>query len=305
MTREAVAAIGGIQTIVKPGDRVFIKPNFVTAGSAGARPIFRNGECAKPEIVLAIAEECLRVGASEVIVGDGAQVPRFAWERITTMDGETNLAAEAVRLMSAYTGKLSLACLNADSSGWVDVPTRTKLGVISISSLVAGADRVISVPVIKTHTNAALSLSMKNLMGVISNERHGGYPYRAQIHTAGLEQSFVDVVSAVKPDLAIIDGSICCEANGPTVDAEGGRGRTVDMRDRLGSWVVLASTDLLAADATAARIVSHDPATIRQFSLARDQGIGQMAESAIQLEGARLSDLRVAWQPAQLARALR
>ena len=71
------------------------------------------------------------------------------------------------------------------------------------------------------------------------------------------------------------------------------------MRERLGSWLVLASTDLVAADTTAARIISQDLSTIPQLKMAYDQGLGEMREKSIEIVGARLEDLRVDWTPAK------
>ena len=99
MTRDVLNLLGGIQTVVGEGESVFIKPNMVTLPFAreGWDP-FREGECTKVEILVALAEECLRVGASEVTIGDGSQAPRFDWSRATTLDGSTHLAREADRL---------------------------------------------------------------------------------------------------------------------------------------------------------------------------------------------------------------
>jgi uncharacterized protein (DUF362 family) len=173
MAREALEAVGGTQAVVSPGETVFIKPNMVTLPWAhlGRNP-FAMGECTKPEIVIAVAEECLRAGAAEVIVGDGSQMPRFSWEYATTLDGSTNLAAEAARLSSKYGGKVTLACLDADSPEWVEVPSRTDLRRIAVSGLVARADRVISIPVIKTHQWAQVTLSLKNFVGVTPLARY-------------------------------------------------------------------------------------------------------------------------------------
>ena len=308
MTREALEAVGGAQKIVNEGETVFIKPNMSTlpfVPNIGNR--FVAGDCTKPEIVIAVAEECLRAGAAEVIVGDGSQMPTFDWKLATTLDGSTNLAAEAERLSSKYGGKVTLACLDTDSPDWVEVPTSTYIEKVAISSLVARADRVISIPVMKTHQWAQLSLSLKNFVGVTPLERYGWNGAATMWSRALLDhrspeaiaQLYLDIVNAVKPDLAIIDASIGVEGNGPA--ATEGKGLTVDMKERLGSWLLLASTDLVAADATAARIMSFDVAEVKQLGMAYEMGLGEMREESIEIVGERLDDLRVSWLPAEPA----
>jgi len=308
MTREALEAVGGARKIVNEGETVFIKPNMVTlpfVSSIGNR--FVVGECTKPEIVIAVAEECLRAGAAEVIVGDGSQMPTFDWKLATTLDGSTNLAAEANRLSSKYGGKVTLACIDTDSPGWVEVPTSTYIEKVAISNLVARADRVISVPVMKTHQWAQVSLSLKNFVGVTPLERYGWKGADTMFSRAlfdhrspeAIAQLYLDIVDAVKPDLAIIDASIGVEGNGPSAGEN--NGLTVDMKDRLGSWLLLASTDLVAADATAARIMSQDVAEVKQLSKAYEMGLGEIREESIEIVGERLDDLRVEWLPAKLA----
>jgi uncharacterized protein (DUF362 family) len=308
MSREILEAVGGIQSIVNPGETVFIKPNMVTLPWVSqGHNAFALGECAKPEIVIAVAEECLRAGAAEVIVGDGSQMPRFDWEFARTLDGSTDLVAEAKRLNSEYEGKMTVACLEVDTPEWVTVPTGISLGEVAISSLVTQADRVISIPVAKTHLIAGLTLSMKNFIGITPLERYGwknapDYDrillHRNDYTPEAVGQLYFDLVKAVKPDLAIIDFSIGVEGNGPT-SSQGGK--AVDMKDRLGSWLLLASTDLVAADATAARVMNHDAVYVdRILTLAHEQGLGEMREEAIEIVGERLDDLRVEWLPAKL-----
>ncbi len=74
----------------------------------------------------------------------------------------------------------------------------------------------------------------------------------------------------------------------------------MDVRSRLGSWLVLASTDLVAADATAARIMSDDVASQEQLILAYQMGLGEPREGAIELLGESLEALRMPWQAARL-----
>ena len=308
MTREVLEAVGGIQEIVQPGETVFIKPNMVTLPWASrSRSPFMLGECTKPEIIIAIAEACLKAGAAQVIVGDGSQMPRFDWSFARTLDGSTHLAAEAERLSAAYEGKMTLACLEVDTPEWIEVPTSISLGKVAISSLVTGADRVISIPVAKTHAWAGLTLAMKNFIGITPLERYGwkNAPNYDRIdlhrndHTPeAFGQLYFDLTKAAQPDLSIVDFSIGLEGDGPTT----GQGtRAVDVRDRLGSWLLLAGTDPLAVDATAARVMNHDAAYVdRILAKAYKQGLGEVREEAIEVVGERLDALRVEWRPAKL-----
>ena len=311
MTRDALDAMGGIQTVVAEGETVFIKPNMVTLPWGGTSNRFTNGECTKPEIIVAVAEECLRVGASLVTIGDGSQMPRFDWENAVTLDGSTNLVQEAARLNSVYAGTVNIASLEVDSPSWAEIPTSTGLGTIAISNLVADADRVISIPVAKTHSWAHLTLALKNFVGVTSLARYGvsvgggAFDRGGELdHSspAAIAQIYLDVVAGVQPDLAVIDFSIGIEASGPTL--RGGLGRTIDMRDRLGSWLVLASADIMAADATAARVMSHHMSQITQLGMGFDMGLGEIRQNHIEMIGESLDSLRVEWEPANLENQL-
>lgn len=307
MTKQVLDRLGGIQTVVHPGETVFIKPNMVTLPWAEQGNSFSGGECAKPEIICAVVEECLRVGAGEVTVGDGSHAVELPWERATTLDGSVDLKAEVTRLGVQYDRPARVASLESDSPGWVEVPSSTSLGTILVSSLVMGADRVISIPVAKTHSSAQLTLSLKNFVGVAPLWRYGdlenGIPDRGVVFDHSSPQAiaaiYLDMVRGIQPDLAIIDFSIGIEGNGPNL---GHGGRTVDMRDRLGSYLLLASTDLVAADATAARIMSHDPGKVAQLGMAHEMGLGEMRKDRIELIGARLSELRVPWRKAEVGR---
>ena len=309
MTREAVGRLGGMQTVVGEGETVFVKPNMVTLpwASASNNP-FRRGECTKPEILVAVAEECLRVGASQVVIGDGSQAPQFDWSNAVSLDGTTNLAREAARLSAQYGREVRLACLEVDTPEWVTVPTRISLGSVAVSSLVLDAHKVISVAVAKTHQWAHLTLSLKNFIGITPLRRYGwmsqGNYDRVFLHRndptpEDFGRLYMDLARAADPDLAIIDFSIGMEGNGPTSD---NGGIPVDMMTRLGSWLLLASTDSVAADATAARVMDHEATYVgRILTMAQEAGLGAICPQSIEILGAELEDLRVPWRAAQVS----
>jgi uncharacterized protein (DUF362 family) len=178
---------------------------------------------------------------------------------------------------------------------------------VAVSSLVLRADRVISIPVAKTHRWAYLTLALKNFIGITPLARYGctgQVTSRVALHSndaapRGFGRLFVDLAHAAGPDLALIDFSIGMEGNGPSSDLGG---LPVDMRERLGSWLLLASTDAAAADATAARVMNLETPFVNEIlTMAAEAGMNEICETSIELVGARLSDLRVRWQAAQPA----
>lgn len=305
MTRDAIDAIGGMDSVVEMGDKVFIKPNFVNFPWAKDNNCFQNGECTKPEIIIATTEECLKAGASEVIIGEGSHLPKFDWKYAVTFDGKTNLVKEAKRLSEKYNSIVTLACLETDSPGWIEVPSITPHHKIAISNLVTNADKVISIPVAKTHSWSQLTLGTKNFLGITPLSRYaqwvdnswwnrGSFDHSS---TRAIGQVFLDIVKAIRPALTIIDFSIGIEGNGPT-RSQGGR--AIDVKDQLGTWAIVASKDIMAADASAARIMSHPVSKIRQLGMGYEMGLGVIDENDIEVKGEKLENLTVDWKPAKL-----
>jgi len=306
MTRDALEAIGGMNKIVNEGETVFIKPNMVTLPWAPQNDCFMKGECTKPEIVMAVAEECLKAGAAKVIIGEGSHLYTFNWRNAEFLTKSNNILYEATKLNSIYPGEITVACLENDSPSWVEVPSKSNLGKIAISSLVANADRVISIPVAKTHSWAQLTLSLKNFIGITPLKQYAvwvnnSYWDRGSVldHSSpqALAQIYLDIAKAIKPDLAVIDFSIGIEGDGPT---SGSGGTVVNMKHRLGSYLVVASTDLIAADSTAALVMNHDVRKMKQLTIGYEMGLGEMRSEAIEIIGEKLQDIMVDWKPAKL-----
>ena len=72
------------------------------------------------------------------------------------------------------------------------------------------------------------------------------------------------------------------------------------MKKRLGSWAIVASRDIMAADATAARVMSHDTKKVKQLVMGFEMGLGEIREEAIEIVGDKLDNVRVAWKPARM-----
>lgn len=305
MTREAIEAIGGMKSIIDEGDRVFIKPNFVNFPWAQYNNCFRNGECTKPEIIIATTEACLEAGAREVIIGEGSHLPTFDWKWAITLDGKTDLIEARDQFEKKYKGKVWLACLEEDSPGWTEIPSQTRHSNIAISSLVTDADKVISLPVAKTHSWAQLTLGTKNFLGITPLSRYAQWVDNSWWNRGSFDHSspraisqvFLDIVDAIRPALTVVDFSIGIEGNGPTMD---NGGRPVNIEDHLGSWALVASKDIMAADATSARLMGHNIQRVKQLTMGHEMGLGQIYNEAIEYKGENIENLRMGWKHARL-----
>jgi uncharacterized protein (DUF362 family) len=296
MTRRAIDSIGGMDSVVKPGNSVFIKPNAVGWGLGGPDTNhITKGERTKPEIVIAVAEECLKSGASRVVIGEAAQDLDYRFPQQYLLDGQTRLGYHIAELNDVYGPKVLFAGVHSSTPYWVFVPSRTEFGHIGVTSFAAEADVVISIPVLKTHHGCGVTLGIKNFMGITPTCLYGNPRLRFHQCDMGVEQCFLDVVKGVQPKLTVIDASIGAEGEAPGVGP--GAGTTVDMKDRIGNWAILAGTDPVAVDCTATRMIGHEPMWVRHLRMAYDQGMGELREDQIRLIGGNLEDLRTEWTP--------
>ncbi|HZS03234.1 MAG TPA: DUF362 domain-containing protein [Blastocatellia bacterium] len=243
------------------GKRVVLKPNLVEYHAA--HRINTN------PLLVAAAIDCFRaLGAAEVIVADGP-----GHQRDTEMLLELSGLDEVVR-----GEKARFVDLNTDSIHRVETATHlAKLGELWLPETILGADLVVSMPKMKTHHWAGVTLSLKNLFGVIPSVRYG-WPKNV-LHWHGIDESIVDIATTVRPGFTIIDGIEGMEGNGPL------HGETVN------SQVIVMSENLAAADATAARLMGLDPLKVVHLSYMRDLG-APVAARRITQAGERLADYR-------------
>ncbi len=254
----AVDAIGGIKKVVKRGDKVFIKPNLVV-------PLPReSGTVTDPEVVRAVIKLVKEAGASQIMVGDAPVFiykSRKAFEVTGMKEVVEDEEAEAVYL---------------DEEEYVEVkvPRAKLMNTIKLPKKLLDCDKFITVPKLKTHTMCRVSLAIKNQIGLLSPEEKQIY-HRTDIH-----QKVVDVTLAAKPDLAIVDGLVALEGQGPTY------GNALKM------GVIIAGEDLVSVDAVASSIMGFDPQEIPHIRLASLQGLGEMDLNKIEVKGASISEVR-------------
>ena len=220
------------------GKTVLLKPNLVGLDPLGMMNTH-------PAVIAAARESFLRLGATEVMVGDGP-----------AMDRDTQAVLESIRLRE-YAGPLSrfFVDLNTDDVERVLLKTRaSRLRELYFPKVVRGVDFLVSLPKLKTHHWAGVTLSLKNMFGVIPGSCYG-WPKNI-LHWAGIDRAILDINAAVRPDFAIVDGIIGMEGNGPIQGVSKTAG------------VLIAGDDPVAVDSTSARIMGLAPEKIDHIARA-------------------------------------
>ena len=139
--------------------------------------------------------------------------------------------------------------LNLDEVHAVNLRTRaSRLKQLYLPRTVLEADYIVSLPKLKTHHWVGVTLSLKNMFGIVPGCCYG-WPKNV-LHWAGITPSILDINSTVRPDFAIVDGIIGMEGNGPIQGSPKASG------------VLILGDDPVAVDATCARVMGLDPERI-------------------------------------------
>jgi uncharacterized protein (DUF362 family) len=251
MFEAGIAALGGMKAFVKQGQKVVIKPNIAWD---------RTPEMAantNPDLVGAIVRHCKAAGASKVVVFDHTC---HNWER-TYVNSGIKAAVEAAG------GEMAAANLEQQYRE-VDLPKAKTLKKAKIHTEMLDCDVFINVPVLKHHGGAKLSLTMKNLMGVVWD--------RQAWHKGGLDQCVADICFAPrKPDLCIIDAYRILRKNGP---------QGVAKEDAEIAKYQLLGRDMVALDAAATKLFGKDPMEIGYIRIAGEMGAGQNDLSKVKVK---------------------
>jgi uncharacterized protein (DUF362 family) len=246
------------------GKTVLLKPNLV-----GLDPL--NVMNTHPAVIAATREAFLKLGASEVFIGDGP-----------AMDRDTEAILESVNLRS-FVGPLAgiFRDLNLEDVGRVPLPTRaSRLKELYLPKTVLGVDFLVSIAKLKTHHWAGVTLSLKNMFGIVPGGCYG-WPKNV-LHWAGIDNSILDINAAARPDFAIIDGIVGMEGNGPI------QGTPKTAR------VLIFGDDPVAVDATGCRVMGLKPEKVRYLASAGTL-LGNLETTRIQQAGEAISSVQTAF----------
>ncbi|MGA2961623.1 MAG: DUF362 domain-containing protein [Candidatus Korobacteraceae bacterium] len=243
------------------GKTVLLKPNLVGPDPLGVTNTH-------PAVIAASRESLLRLGAAQVLIGEGPAVDR-----------DTEAILESIGLRH-YVGSVTnvFVDLNVDDVEKVSLKTTaSRLSELYLPKTVLAADFIISMPKLKTHHWAGVTLSLKNMFGIVPGSCYG-WPKNV-LHWAGIDAAILDINAAVRPDFAIVDGIVGMEGNGPL------------QGEPKNSGVLILGDDPVAVDATCCRVMGLLPAKVKYLSQA---GIllGHIHQDKIQQLGESIASVR-------------
>jgi len=276
MVREAVNLTGGLTGKIKRGDHVVIKPNLFAPYPP---PI-----SVDRRVVASMVKMAREAGAGRVTVIEGVSMGTlmkrvrpslipcamsrgFKTSEIMKMLGITKAVEEAG-------GEV----LGAEDAEKVEVDIRGGLALhrVNYPKVVLDADYFINMPAMKTHTMTMVTLSIKNLQGLL-DERGRYYSHRDD-----LQQHMVDISKIRKPDLVLLDGLLAMEGDGA-----GEGGTAVEM------GVIMASTDTVALDSIASMCMGiENPLIVSTTRLAGHDGLGTANPFLVDVVGAPVSEVK-------------
>ena len=224
--RKAIELAGGLTDIIKQGNTVIIKPNIVVAKSP------ETGATTDPRVCQAIANMVREIGARPIIA-ESAFVGLDTEEAIQVA-GYGKLRQEGYEVVDLK--KKGIETVK------VPVPKGKALKEVSLPKVVVDADVIISVPKMKTHDQAEVTLALKNMKGVLPDSFK-----RKLHHVFGVFQGVADLMTVVKPSLAVVDGIVAMEGLGPAF------GDPIKMN------LIIVGKDLVAVDAVTSKIMGFDP----------------------------------------------
>jgi uncharacterized protein (DUF362 family) len=190
-------------------------------------------------LVLAAAESFRCLGAKYVIVAEGPGHQRDTQLVLSQSGYQQSLSGERIRFVD----------LNRDELIRTPLPSRY-MGMrdLWLPRTVLEADFLVSMPKIKTHHWAGVTLSMKNMFGIVPGARYG-WPKNI-LHWKGIQESVLDICATAPVHFVIADGIVAMEGNGP-----------LNGTPRCLGKIVLGD-DFVAADATCARLMGLEPGSI-------------------------------------------
>lgn len=287
--KEAIDLLGGIAVVTRDKQRIMLKPNLV-----GPDP----RSTTKPEVIRALAELMIGEGKEVCIAEGSAAAPGFNLDEEgiyhSSDPGVLDPMQKYIFDQLGYTemaAMLNVPLINLHSGEMVRirVPDPLVYDQVTVHRSLSDVDMLCSVPMMKTHVLATVTLGMKNLIGLYPGSAYCSV--RSCVHndasakgSPGIAYEVLDMVKACTPGLVVIDGSTAMEGNGPS------DGELVDAR------LIIAGTHPLATDMVAADLMGFRPEEVPLFTTAFRSGMRPTGLDGIEVRGSVPEQVRMAFK---------
>ena len=258
--KTALELIGGIDSKLISGKRVLLKPNCLDSSHPD------RGVTTHPEIFRAAAVELKKSGAL-LFYGDSPAL---------------DSPSRALKASGFEQAAKDLGIHASDFYTPVEIssPNGKIIKKFNVTKAVKDADFVVSLPKLKTHSQTYFTGALKNMFGIIPGLRKAEYHFKLP-DTGHFSQMLVDLYSAAKPFLSIMDAVTGMEGAGP----KSGRLRDIGL--------IIAGFDGVAVDSVACSIIGLNPMDVPTIKLADEQGVGVGQPANIEVAGESLENVKV------------
>jgi uncharacterized protein (DUF362 family) len=282
---EAIDLLDGIEAVTAEKNKIMLKPNLV-----GDSPVYTT----KPVVVKTLAQLMQKAG-KEVMIGEGsaAAYPFNVVDndicRTKKKDILDAMQQHVFNVLgySEMAESLNIPLINLHSGEIVEVTLENGFAAksVKVHKSLTEIDLLCSIPMMKTHTLATVTLAMKNLIGLYPGTEY--YSVRSWLHeraaeagSTGVAYEVIDMNNAVRTGLSVIDASSAMEGNGPS------DGTLVDME------LIIAGTSPLATDMVGATLMGFEPEEIPAIVLAHQSGMLPSAMDEIEIRGLKIYECK-------------
>jgi uncharacterized protein (DUF362 family) len=232
---------------------ILIKPNYINSKHPST------GITTDSRVIEGIVRFLKQRRIEEITIGEGSG---FA----DTLEAFKAAGVDAV----AERWGVKLVDLNKDAFVEVRPPNPLSLKKVRVAKT-ALESTIISVPKLKPHRMATVTLSLKNMMGVLAS--------KGSMHTGWLSENIADLASVLRPDVSVVDGIIAGEGHETS-------GSPVKMD------LVIAGTDPVAVDAVGSEVMGIPPTDVKHLLLAEKKGLGTCNLKEITIVGEPVESVR-------------
>ncbi|MEM0006966.1 MAG: DUF362 domain-containing protein [Candidatus Bathyarchaeia archaeon] len=246
-TVKALEAIkSDLDAVLSAKKSILIKPNYITAQHPST------GVTTDGRVVEGVVKFLKEHGKNNIVIGEGSGwADTFEAFKVAGID----------KISEKW--KVKLVDLNKDIFVEVYPPNPITLKKVKVAKT-ALESVIISVPKLKLHRLATVTLGIKNMMGALAS--------KGSMHNGRLHANIADLASVLKPSLTVIDGIIAGEGHETS-------GNPVKMD------LVIAGTDPVAVDAVGAAVMGVSPTEVEHLVLAEKKGLGTCQLKNIEVIG--------------------